>query len=63
MLILVVDFSFEGVSLLNVVGNAAMEQDIVARGLLGLLQATVRLDSNQGTATVLPECLAFDAER
>jgi hypothetical protein len=53
----------EGVNLLNVVGNAALEEAVVARGLLSLLQATVRLDSNQGTATILPETLAFDAER
>ena len=49
--------------MLNVVGNAALEEAVVARGLLSLLQATVRLDSNQGTATILPETLAFDAER
>ena len=62
-MIIIESSSLEGVGLLNVVGNAAVEQAVVARGLLGLLQASVRLDSNQGTATLLPETLAFDAER
>ena len=54
--------SVENADVGDALGNVEIFRAVVARGLLQLLQSSVRLDSVQGVS-VLPETLSFDAER